>query len=125
MITHDLGVIASMCKRILVMYGASCASQGTAREIFILSRSPPTPGVLLHPSPGSPQRDGEKLIPINGTPPDMLRPPKGCPFAPRWPLRALPGCQKTARAPDTVLSDTHAVACHLMHPRAPKIERRV
>ena len=122
MITHDLGVIASMCRRILVMYGGLVCEQGTAREIFYEPKHPYTWG-LLHSIPKITQRKGEKLIPINGTPPDMLRPPRGCPFAPRCPY-ALPVCHKFL-APDTVLSDTHVVACHLMHPKAPKIERQV
>ena len=122
MITHDLGVIASMCRRILVMYGGLVCEQGTAREIFYEPRHPYTWG-LLHSIPKLNQQKGEKLIPINGTPPDMLRPPKGCPFAPRCPY-AMPVCRQYL-APDSVLSDTHAVACHLMHPKAPKIERQV
>jgi oligopeptide transport system ATP-binding protein len=122
MITHDLGVIASMCKRILVMYGGLVAEQGTAREIFYEPRHPYTWG-LLHSIPRINQVKGEKLIPINGTPPDMLRPPKGCPFAPRCP-HAMPVCHKYL-APETVLSQTHAVCCHLMHPKAPKVERQV
>ncbi len=122
MITHDLGVIASMCKRILVMYGGLVCEQGTAKEIFYEPKHPYTWG-LLHSIPKINQKKGEKLIPINGTPPDMLRPPKGCPFAPRCPY-AMPVC-RAYLAPDTVLSDTHAVACHLMHPKAPKIERQV
>ncbi len=122
MITHDLGVIASMCRRILVMYGGLVCEQGTAREIFYEPKHPYTWG-LLHSIPKITQRKGEKLIPINGTPPDMLRPPRGCPFAPRCPY-ALPVCRQYL-APDTVLSDTHVVACHLMHPKAPKIERQV
>ena len=122
MITHDLGVIASMCKRILVMYGGLVVEQGTAREIFYQPKHPYTWG-LLHSIPRINQQKGEKLIPINGTPPDMLRPPKGCPFAPRCPY-AMPVCQKYL-APETVLSGTHAVCCHLMHEKAPKVERQV
>jgi oligopeptide transport system ATP-binding protein len=122
MITHDLGVIASMCKRILVMYGGLICEQGTVKEIFYQPKHPYTWG-LLHSIPKITQQKGDKLIPINGTPPDMLRPPKGCPFAPRCPY-AMPVC-RAYLAPDTVLSDTHAVQCHLMHPKAPKIERQV
>jgi oligopeptide transport system ATP-binding protein len=122
MITHDLGVIASMCRRILVMYGGIVCEQGTAREIFYEPKHPYTWG-LLHSIPKLNHKKGEKLIPITGTPPDMLRPPKGCPFAPRCPY-AMPVCQKYL-APETVVSDTHFVACHLMHPKAPKIVREV
>lgn len=122
MITHDLGVIASMCSRILVMYGGIICEQGTAREIFYQPRHPYTWG-LLRSIPGANGNRGEKLIPINGTPPDMLRPPKGCPFAPRCP-HAMPVC-RAYLAPEMRISDTHVCACHLMHPRAPKIERGV
>ena len=120
MITHDLGVIASMCSRILVMYGGIICEQGTVREIFYEPRHPYTWG-LLRSIPKMTERKDEKLIPINGTPPDMLCPPKGCPFAPRCPY-AMPVCRKYL-APNTVLGETHSCACHLLHPNAPKVER--
>ena len=120
MITHDLGVIASMCSRILVMYGGIICEQGTVREIFYEPRHPYTWGLLRSIPKMSQERMG-KLIPITGTPPDMLRPPKGCPFAPRCP-HAMPVC-RAYLAPETALSDTHRCACHLLHPNAPKIER--
>ena len=120
MITHDLGVIASMCSRILVMYGGIICEQGTVREIFYEPRHPYTWG-LLRSIPKMTERKDEKLIPINGTPPDMLCPPKGCPFAPRCPY-AMPVCRKYL-APTTVLGETHSCACHLLHPNAPKVER--
>ena len=119
MITHDLGVIASMCSRILVMYGGIICEQGTVREIFYEPRHPYTWG-LLRSIPKMTERKDEKLIPINGTPPDMLCPPKGCPFAPRCPY-AMPVCRKYL-APTTVLGETHSCACHLLHPKAPKVE---
>ena len=120
MITHDLGVIASMCSRILVMYGGTICEQGTAREIFYDPRHPYTWGLLnsiprIHGDPRA------KLIPIKGTPPDMLMPPEGCPFAPRC-RYCMPVCREYM-APQSVLSETHSVACHLMHPRAPKVSR--
>ncbi len=120
MITHDLGVIASMCSRILVMYGGTICEQGTAREIFYAPKHPYTWG-LLNSIPKINGDPDEKLIPINGTPPDMLMPPKGCPFAPRC-RYCMPVCREYM-PPRTVLTDTHAVACHLMHPKAPKIGR--
>ena len=120
MITHDLGVIASMCSRILVMYGGTICEEGTAREIFYAPKHPYTWG-LLNSIPKINGDPDEKLIPINGTPPDMLMPPKGCPFAPRCRC-CMPVCREYM-PPRTVLTDTHAVACHLMHPKAPKIER--
>ena len=120
MITHDLGVIASMCSRILVMYGGTICEQGTVREIFYEPKHPYTWG-LLRSIPKMSERKDEKLIPINGTPPDMISPPKGCPFAPRCPY-AMPVCRKYL-APETVLGETHSCACHLLHPNAPKVER--
>jgi len=120
MITHDLGVIASMCSRILVMYGGIICEQGTVREIFYEPKHPYTWG-LLRSIPKMTERKDEKLIPINGTPPDMISPPKGCPFAPRCPY-AMPVCRKYL-APETVLGETHRCACHLLHPNAPKVER--
>ena len=121
MITHDLGVIASMCSRIVVMYGGCVAETGTTREIFYSPKHPYTWG-LLRSIPKA-QMDGthSKLLPIPGTPPDMLRPPKGCPFAPRCPY-AMQVCREYM-APETVLSDTHRVSCHLMHKNAPKVMR--
>lgn len=122
MITHDLGVIASMCSRIIVMYGGCVAEIGTTREIFYSPKHPYTWG-LLRSIPKA-QLDGghAKLVPIPGTPPDMLRPPKGCPFAPRCPY-AMQVC-RDYMAPQTVLSDTHMVSCHLMHKNAPAVMRQ-
>ena len=122
MITHDMGVIASMCSRILVMYGGTICEQGDAREIFYAPKHPYTWG-LLNSIPKERRNAREKLIPIKGTPPDMLMPPPGCPFSPRC-RYCMPVC-RTFMPPETVLSDTHRVACHLMHPKAPKIDREV
>jgi len=122
MITHDLGVIASMCSRILVMYGGTICEQGDVREIFYSPKHPYTWG-LLNSIPRVQDGPTEKLIPIKGTPPDMLKPPEGCPFSPRC-RYCMPVC-RTFMPPVTRLSDTHRVACHLMHPKAPKITREV
>ena len=120
MITHDLGVIASMCSRIVVMYGGMIVEEGTAREIFYEPRHPYTWG-LLRSIPKAAGGEKKKLIPIPGTPPDLLMPPQGCPFMPRCP-HAMEVC-KLAVPGHTRLSDTHACACHLMSPLAPKVER--
>ena len=122
MITHDLGVIASMCTRILVMYGGTICEEGDVREIFYSPKHPYTWG-LLNSIPKAQDRREGKLIPIKGTPPDMLMPPEGCPFSPRC-RYCMPVCRKYM-PPRTQLSDTHYVSCHLMHPSAPKIERGV
>ena len=122
MITHDLGVIASMCTRIFVMYGGVICEQGSAREIFYGAKHPYTWG-LLNSIPKVTGKTGEKLIPIKGTPPDMLKPPAGCPFSPRC-RYCMPVC-RTYMPPLTALSDTHIVACYLTHPKAPKITKGV
>ena len=122
MITHDLGVIASMCSRILVMYGGTICEQGNARDIFYDPRHPYTWG-LLNSIPKVQDAPAGKLIPIKGTPPDMLKPPAGCPFSPRC-RYCMPVC-RAYMPPTTELSDVHRVACHLMHPHAPKITREV
>ena len=121
MITHDLGVIASMCSRIVVMYGGCVAETGTTREIFYSPKHPYTWGLLRSIPKAHMDGTHSKLLPIPGTPPDMLRPPKGCPFAPRCPY-AMQVCREYM-APETVLSDTHRVSCHLMHKNAPKVTR--
>ena len=83
MITHDLGVIAGMCSRVLVMYGGVVVEEGTVREIFYEPKHPYTWGLLR----SIPQKSGEKrkLIPIPGSPPDLIAPPPGCPFVARCP----------------------------------------
>ena len=120
MITHDLGVIASMCSRILVLYGGVICEEGSVRDIFYRARHPYTWG-LLNSIPRIHHDSHEKLVPIRGTPPDMLKPPEGCPFAPRCQY-CMPVCRRYM-APPTDLGDGHLVHCHLMHPKAPKVER--
>jgi oligopeptide transport system ATP-binding protein len=82
MITHDLGVIASMCDEVIVMYAGKVAERGVANEIFYNPRHEYTKGLLRSiPSIESDQKS--RLIPIAGTPIDMLCMPGGCAFAPR------------------------------------------
>lgn len=77
-ITHDLGVVADMCDEIVVMYGGRICERGNAEDIFYNPRHEYTKG-LLHSIPSAVKLD-DKLIPIGGTPIDMLNMPKGCPF---------------------------------------------
>ncbi len=83
LITHDLGVVASVADRVAVMYGGKIVEEGTRREIFYSPQHPYTKG-LLQSVPRVDQK-GADLTPIPGTPPDLFAPPKGCPFAPRCP----------------------------------------
>ena len=81
MVTHDLGVIAEMCDEIIVMYGGRICERGTADEIFYNPRHEYTKG-LLRSIPDI-KNMKERLIPISGTPINMLNMPKGCAFCPR------------------------------------------
>lgn len=80
-ITHDLGVVASLCSRIVVMYAGMIMEEGTTREIFYSPKHPYT-NALLNSIPKVSDVK-ERLIPIKGTAPSLLNPPKGCPFAER------------------------------------------
>jgi oligopeptide transport system ATP-binding protein len=90
LITHDLGVVAGMTGRINVMYAGFVVETAPTPELFAHPRHPYTVG-LLHSIPRLDSPEGEPLIPIEGTPPDLRRAPVGCPFAPRCAWR-LPTC---------------------------------
>ena len=80
-VTHDLGVIADMCDEIIVMYGGRVCERGTAEDIFYRPHHEYTKGILR--SIPNVDKIGEKLIPIPGTPINLLNMPKGCAFCPR------------------------------------------
>ncbi len=82
LITHDLGVVAGMCERVNVMYGGMFMETGRADDLFDRPRHPYTLG-LLQSIPRLDAARKRRLHPIEGTPPNMLRPPTMCPFAPR------------------------------------------
>jgi len=122
LITHDLGVVADMAERVIVMYAGKVVEQGTLDDIFYNSEHPYTWG-LLRSVPRLDQNADEDLVPIPGTPPDLFSPPKGCAFAARCPY-AMEVC--LSEDPDTTkLSSTHSSACWLLHPDAPKIEKPI
>ena len=81
MITHDLGVVAQLCDEVIVMYAGSICEQGTAEEIFYNPKHEYTKGLMR--SIPTADTAGTKLLPISGTPIDLLNMPAGCPFAPR------------------------------------------
>ncbi len=81
MVTHDLGVIASMCDEIIVMYGGRVCERGTADDIFYSPSHEYTKGLLK--SIPKADNNGEKLVPIGGTPINLLNMPEGCAFCPR------------------------------------------
>lgn len=80
LITHDLGVIAKACDRVLVMYGGQIMESAPVDDVFHAPRHPYTRG-LLKSIPRIEMARDEALNPIEGTPPDLFAPPVGCPFA--------------------------------------------
>lgn len=82
LITHDLGVVASLCNRIAVMYGGLIMEEGTTEEIFYSSKHPYTKA-LLNSIPKVQDDEKARLNPIKGSAPSLLNPPTGCPFAER------------------------------------------
>jgi oligopeptide transport system ATP-binding protein len=81
-ITHDMGVVAGMASRIIVMYAGQIIETASARELFANPQHPYTIG-LLQSVPRLDEERKERLVPIEGMPPDLIDPPKGCRFAPR------------------------------------------
>ena len=108
MITHDLGVIASMCDEVIVMYAGSVCERGTADNIFYRPRHEYTRG-LLRSIPNIDIDEKERLVPISGTPIDLLCMPSGCAFAPRC-ERAMKICLE-GRAPEVFVGKDHISAC--------------
>lgn len=110
MITHDLGVVASMCERIAVMYAGRIIEYGTTDDIFYHPKHEYTKG-LIRSIPRLDTKEHERLIPIEGTPVDMLNPPAGCPFAPRC-NAAMQICLREM-PPVTTFGDVHYTQCWL------------
>ena len=107
MITHDMGVVAGMCDRAIVMYGGRVVEEANIFDLFADPRHPYTIA-LLGAVPRTDQvRD--RLIPIIGLPPDLIAPEPGCAFAPRCPF-AFDDCWATTPRLFTV-GEGHTVAC--------------
>ena len=109
MVTHDLGVIADMCDEIIVMYGGRVCERGTAEDIFYRPHHEYTKGLLR--SIPNVDRIGEKLIPIPGTPINLLNMPKGCAFCPRC-EEAMKICIEE-QPPELKMPDGHFASCWL------------
>ena len=107
MVTHDLGVIADMCDEIIVMYGGRVCERGTAEDIFYRPGHEYTKGLLK--SIPSVDRMGEKLVPIPGTPINLLNMPKGCAFCPRC-ENAMKICIEEI-PPEMQMPDGHFASC--------------
>ena len=119
LITHDLGVVANAAHRVAVMYSGRVIETGDVREIFYEPKHPYTWGLLTSvPLPTADR--SQELIPIPGSPPDPLDPPKACPFAARCP-HTMRIC--TEEMPEfTRFSEEHGAACWLHHEMAPDVE---
>ena len=107
MVTHDLGVIADMCDKIVVMYGGSICERGTAEDIFYHPCHEYTKGLLRSiPNVG---KSKERLIPISGTPINLLNMPKGCAFCSRCD-QAMKICLDE-KPEEIAISETHSASC--------------
>jgi peptide/nickel transport system ATP-binding protein len=109
LITHDLGVVAETATHVMVMYAGRAMEYGAAHEIFHGAQHPYTWGLLE--SMPTVEKRLEILVPIEGAPPSLLRPPPGCPFHPRCKYRFQPCDSK--RPPLAPIPDGHPDACHL------------
>jgi oligopeptide transport system ATP-binding protein len=110
MITHDLGVVAEVCERVLVMYAGNLVEYGTVGQIFRNPKHPYTLG-LLQSLPRLDELGRKRLVPIDGQPPNLLRLPTGCSFAARC-RYALPECA-TVPPPLIDFGDGHVARCVL------------
>ena len=122
LISHDLGVIATLCSRVVVMYAGKIIEVGKGEDIFHNPQHPYTWG-LLKSVPRMDLPKEEMLVAIPWHPPDLLQPPTGCPFHPRcsygMDICALAYPEKTE------VKTGHSVNCWLQHPYAPKPSREV
>lgn len=121
LITHDLGVVASMADRVAVMYAGKVVETGTCEDIFYRNAHPYTQALLQSlPSVDADKKD--KLVSIPGTPPDLLAPPKGCAFAARC-NHCMKICQEEM-PPEFTVGDGHYASCWLLHKDCPSAEER-
>lgn len=117
LITHDLGVVAETCKRVIVMYGGMIMEEGLVEEIFYETAHQYTIG-LKKSIPDINQAGGDRLFSIAGSPPSLLEPPKGCPFYARCD-KAMKVCIEHC-PPYFQLSSTHRSMCWLLDPEMPE-----
>lgn len=110
-ITHNLGVVAEICDRVSVMYAGHIVEQGSVNDIFYDPQHPYTKG-LLRSMPRVDELEHERLIPIEGTPVDLLDPPKGCAFGPRC-EHCMKVCLENKPPMLQVGEDRHYSACWL------------
>jgi len=111
LITHDLGIVAEMCDRVLVMYAGRIVEAGDVTTIFRAPRHPYTVGLL--DSLPKLTEDEEWLRPIPGSPPSLINRPSGCAFHPRCFLtQGRPRCREEVPVLRTAEGTGHSAACH-------------
>ena len=115
MITHDLGIVANIAKKIIVMYAGKVVETGSSQDIFYRPRHPYTKA-LLRAVPRLDTEEEQSLESIEGTPPNMIDPPAGCAFSTRC-AQCMRICQKS-EPPMFEFEDGHTAQCWLYHPMA-------
>ena len=110
LITHDMGVVATVCSKVIIMYGGLVMESGTVEEVFYEPKHPYTKA-LLKAIPSLDLKEGERLQSIPGLPPSLIDPPKGCPFAERCEY-ATERC-KNEKPEYTEFTETHRAMCFL------------
>ncbi len=112
-ITHDLGVVAELADDIMVMYAGKAVEYGSAEDVFERPGHPYAWG-LLASMPRIDEVRSERLLPIPGTPPSLIRVPEGCSFHPRCPYAQETGGRAETEVPKLrEIEPGHQVACHL------------
>lgn len=121
LITHDLGVVAEVADRVAVMYAGVVVESGSVDEIFENPQHPYTIK-LLQSVPSSELAESQRLVPIEGTPPDLFSPPQGCPFAERCPF-AMEVCVEYMPE-EQLFSENHYAKCWLHDSRAAGVKEQ-
>jgi len=125
LITHDLGVVAGVADRVLVMYAGRQAEQSDVESIFYRPRHPYTQG-LLRSLPRIDARASDRLDRIVGQPPSLVAVPPGCAFHPRCPHARVPGrCNEERPELRPIDSPAHVAACHFAEEIAAELDGEV
>jgi oligopeptide/dipeptide ABC transporter ATP-binding protein len=117
LITHDLGVVARMADEVMVMYAGEVVEKGSVDDIFYRSGHPYTQGLRqAMPTNNKSTEAKQTLESIDGSPPDLFNPPRGCAYHPRCPY-AMQVCAQQAPRTST-LGPAHQTQCWLHHDMA-------
>ncbi|GAA3719748.1 ABC transporter ATP-binding protein [Streptomyces tremellae] len=121
-ITHDLGVVAEIADRLLVMYAGRCIERGPSDQVFEQPQHPYTWG-LLGSMPRIDREQTDRLVPVKGSPPSLINVPSGCAFHPRCPYADVPAdnITRTERPELRAVTGDHFSACHMTREQREKI----